>query len=168
METFDAIPRFVKSRVRIVDPALDLEAWASSDTEELPTKIQTVVMYRRGPGCPVPVELEVDRILTEYNKEYPDRSLIGTEYTLNEYVDKVRRVNTLLRRNLLLAVSHKLDMELANILAHDDSHGRELLVRAEWLGEVEESTVNAAENKTEGNDETGESILQTSSPPIQE
>lgn len=175
METFSIVPSFKKFRVSVPDPNFDYnsEEWLNSEAEEVPLVKKALILYCKGAGCPVPVEFEVDKLQTEYIREYPDRSNIGQGLQfadLNEYADAVRRVNTLLWRNMLLAIAKpgNLDINEANILANESNAGRELLVRTGWLGEPVPFTVEDAENKTEGNDETGESTLEILSPPIQE
>jgi hypothetical protein len=177
VETFSIVPSFKKFRVTVPDPNFDYnnEEWLNSE-DDVSTVTKALILYCKGAGCPVPVEFEVDKLQTEYIREYPDRSNIGQglQYAdLNEYADEVRRVNTLLWRNMLLAIAKpgSLDVNEANILANESNAGRELLVRTGWLGEPVPFTVNTnedAENKTEGNDETGESTLEILSPPTQE
>jgi hypothetical protein len=178
VETFSIVPSFKKFRVTVPDPNFDYnnEEWLNSDSD-VPTVTKALILYCRGAGCPVPVEFEVDKLQTEYLQNYPDRSNIGPNLQfadLNAYADEVRRVNTLLWRNMLLAISKPgtLDVDEANILANEENAGRQLLIRTGWLGEPEplENTSNEqdTENKTEGNDETGESTSEISSPPTQE
>lgn len=178
-DTFDAVVRFVKFRVRIIDPNFDIDKWYTSIDEnepegeaELPTIVTPVVLYVNGPGCPVPISFEVSKIFLEYDKEYPAIGDIGTLYaSVEEYNEKRRRVTTLLRRNMLLAISPKMDIEVANILANDNSSGRTMLVRAGWLPEIEPDVVedNDEENKTDPNSvETGEETSATSPQTTQE
>lgn len=160
MDTFTAIPVIQRFPLTVVDEEKLPDFYASENIDEpIPTKTQIFVGYEKGPGTPVPVQIEVDRISTEYADNLPTDD-DETNLTPNEYADKWRRVNMLLRRNLLLAVIRGLSVESANILAHEDSKGREILARLGWISAPNETVASdesATENKAEGEVETGES-----------
>lgn len=162
MDTFAASPAFFRVPIEVLDLER-VKEWEQSEdlTAPPPTKVQIFVVYIKGPGTPVPVQIEVDNIETEYAAEVPTEEDYNT-LSANQYSDKWRRCNMLLRRNLLLAIVRGLDPDSANILAHEDNKdGRELLVRGGWIAPRPElETDEVVENKEEGEevqvDETGE------------
>lgn len=159
MDTYSAVPLFQRLPIRIIDRE-KFDDWMKSDfSEPMPTIVKVFIGYEKGPGTPTPVAIEVDRIETEYAQNTPTEE---DEKTLDayEYTDKWRRVNMILRRNLLCAVIRGLDIEDANILAtEDDGPGRQILVNLGWLQKREITTEEVEENKEEGEvntvDETG-------------
>lgn len=169
MDTFTAVPTIRRFVLKTVD-AEKLEDFYNSEdiNAEIPTKTEICVAFEQGSGCPVPIQIEVDRIRVEYRSEIPtdqDRDSM----TLEEYLNKWRRVNYLLRRNLLLAIVRNLDPESANVLAAEDADGARILFRTGWI-DVDPDEVEApptveeeSENPPEGEVvETGELILSTS------
>lgn len=168
MDTFTAIPSFQRFPIKIVDQER-LHDWMESEEidQPIPTVTKIFVGYEKGSGTPVPVQIEVDQIETEYIENLPTDEESKT-LSASQYADKWRRVNMLLRRNLLLAVIRGLDPDSANMLAHEDAQGREILERLGWITrrpleqeqEQEQEPEKESENKTEGEvevvNETGE------------
>lgn len=155
---FNAVPRIQRIPLRVIDvEAIDPN---NTEVEETPTKTQIFIGYEKGPGCPVPIALEVDRIQDEYEEEYPsseERTTMG----LSKYVTRARRANTLLRRNLLLAVIRDLDITQADILAATDDDGNgegvRILRRLGWMDTpIETETDTETDTATVENTEEGE------------
>lgn len=173
METFTAIPSIRRFPLTVVDVE-KLDAWMASDDVDapIPTITKIFVGYERGPGTPVPVQIEVDQLDAEHQGQIPtdeDR----TNLSIAEYLNKWRRANMLLRRNLLQAVVRNLDVESANALAKDDDGpGFQLLVQLGWLEPKATDDDAESENKEEGEatavDETGESTSLISQPSTKE
>jgi hypothetical protein len=174
MDTFTAVPTIRRFVLKTVDDEKLEDFYNSEDVDaEIPTRTEIYVAYEQGSGCPVPIQIEVDRIRVEYRSELPtdqDRD----NMSLEEYLNKWRRVNYLLRRNLLLAVVRKLNPDSANVLAMEGADGARILFRCGWIDidpdEQEETTTSAVEEETppEGEVvETGELILLTSQPSTQ-
>lgn len=165
--------------MRMPITVLDMEKygeWLQSEITENdkpPTITQIFVVWTKGPGTPVPVQIEVDQIETEYTQNQPTEA-DRENLTVLEYYDKWRRVNMLLRRNLLSAVVNGLGMDNANYLASDDDGpGRKILEKAGWLAVREEMPVDetedeSTENEKEGEGEIGESTSSMSPPSTQE
>jgi hypothetical protein len=174
VDTFTAIPSFRRVPINVIDK-IRIDEWMNSPLPEegeeetpIPTITQIFIVYTKGPGTPVPVQIEVDRIETEYSQSLPSDE-DEKNLTTFEYSDKWRRVNMLLRRNLLLAVVDKLDVDDANVLAQaDDGEGRIILERAGWLTKRILEENKDVENKEEGEDVTGESTSSISPPSTQE
>lgn len=167
MDTYSAVPSFQRLPIRIIDKT-KLEDWMNSpieNNEPIPTIVKIFVGYEKGDGCPVPVAVEVDRIETEYTLNQPSAEEINTLSAM-EFNDKWRRVNMLLRRNLLLAVIRDFEPDDANHLATDEEGpGYQILVRLGWLESNEAiaerrrqrelESESETENKEEGEAETG-------------
>lgn len=171
MDTFTAIPSIVRLPISVIDKTRYDEWLASDDLDSTPPTItQIYVGYSKGAGCPVPVQIEVDGIETEYEAQIPTPEERGenSSLSINELVDKWRRANFLLRRNLLLAVIKNLDPDDANVLANEAGGGREILIKLGWVSAPEEEQQITVENKEEGEDETGESISSISPQSTQE
>ena len=163
MDTFTAVPRIRRFVVTVVDQEKLPAFYESTDINEpIPTKTQILIGYEKGPGCPATIVMEVDGIETEYETLLPNREELGTEetpgtLTTNEYYDKLRRANMLLRRNLLLAVIRGLDLESANVLANEDAQGNTMLIQLGWIPDRSVPAEKEEENKEEGEGVTGES-----------
>lgn len=168
MDTYTAIPDITRMPIKV----LDLERydeWLESPDLDAPVPMITriFVVYGKGPGTPVPIQMEVDQIEAEYSNNIPtdeDRESMSA----NEYLNKWRRVNMLLRRNLLLAVIRGLDQESANVLAAEDENGngegRRILEQRGWIESreelrkrLEEVNIETEDGESESpNDETGQ------------
>jgi hypothetical protein len=166
MDTFSAVPSIQRFPITVIDFEKLEEFYASEDLDaKIPTVTKIFVGYEKGSGLPVPVQIEVDRIEQEYLENLPteeeQKQIADGSGSVGEYLNKWRRVNMLLRRNLLLAVIRGLDTESANLLAQEGAQGREILVRLGFIVQsadeekLEESTTGT-ENKKEGEGETGE------------
>lgn len=178
METFSAVPSFIRMPITVLDRE-KLEDWIENGALDSspPTITKIFIVYTQGPGTPVPVQFEVDKIEDEYQDQIPTTE-DQTNLTAREYIAKWRRANTLLRRNLLLAICPKLDPDDANILAHEDPKtlscfGRIILERAGWIApQTTDETTDEEEVETKGEvervDETGESQSLMSLPSTQE
>lgn len=162
MDTFTATPSIVRLPITVLDVEKYEDWMQNGDLESPPPTITRLfVCYEKGPGTPVPVQIEIDQI----EQEYTDHSPTDEDFanlSAAEYVTKWRRVNMLLRRNMLLNVVRGLDPDSANVLAHEDGAGREILQRLGWIQlpeEAEKAEIDVKENaEGEGNSETGESI----------
>lgn len=109
--------------------------------------------YRRGPGCPISVEIEVEGAWAEWSEESPtdeergdpnaDPPVPGT-LTGHRYIAKLMRAERLLRRNLLCAVLPGLSPEMADVLAADAGPWEDILVELGWWSR---STEQAAEGE---------------------
>lgn len=155
MDTFTAIPSITRLPITILDTEKYQEWLNSPDFDApVPTKVQVFLCYRKDNGAiPVPVQIEIDRIDTEYTQERPE---LDAEVT-PELIDKWRRVNMALRRNLLLAVVRGLGEDDANILATETmGEGHKLLIKLGWLPDRTNEDVEETENKEEGEGEIGE------------
>jgi hypothetical protein len=87
--------------------------------------------YRRGAGCPISVEIEVEGAYAEYSEDRPsdeDQASMTTE----RYVAIAMRAARLLRRNLLCAVLPGLDRQVADVLAADGGPWESILVELDW------------------------------------
>jgi len=87
--------------------------------------------YRRGPGCPISVEIEVEGAYAEYSEDRPPADA-ETEMTTERYVAASMRAARLLRRNLLLAVVPGLDRAAADLFASDGGPWESILVELDW------------------------------------
>lgn len=159
VEVFTAVPSETRLVLNVVDESRYSDWLASENLDEpIPTVSKIFVMYAKGPGCPVPVQIEIDQIETDYIAACPTEEDEKT-LTMNQIADKYRRANLLLRRNLLLATVKGLDIDSANAMCADGAGGREILVSRGWLAEqpTQAETESDSENKEEGEDVTGES-----------
>jgi hypothetical protein len=164
MDSFTAIPGIRRLPITIIDKEKYDEWLNSPDLDApVPTKVQVFVCYEKGPGTPVPVQIEIDKIDTEYSLNIPtEASTEGISW--QERADMWRKVNMSLRRNLLLAVVRGLDVDDANVLATSDENngeGYKILCVLGWLTPREEPTQeeeqeSVAEHEEEGEDVTGE------------
>ena len=172
MDTFTAIPSFIRMPITVLDMEKYGE-WLQSDITEddkPPMMTRIFIVWTKGPGTPVPVQIEVDQIETEYTQNQPTEA-DSENMSVLEYYDKWRRVNMLLRRNLLSTVVEGLGMDNANYLAADDEgDGRKILEKAGWVQKREEVTevTEDSENEKEGEGEIGESTSSMSPQSIQE
>lgn len=147
--------------MRLPITVLDVEkyhSWLNDESltvDSNPPMITKVfVAYSKGPGTPVPVQIEIDQIITEYLGLVPtdtDKETLSD----NQYYDKSNRANMLFRRNMLLAVVRGMDEDSANVLAHDSGAGRVILERLGYLRPEEDTEV-------EDNDDMGEDQKQNS------
>ena len=180
LDIFSAVPSFRRLAINVLDIE-KLDEWLQSNTDDAgqPPRITKVFLaYEKGPGTPVPVQIEVDKIDTEYHLNRPTDEE-STSLSIFEYADKWRRVNMLLRRNLLLAVVRNLDPDDANILATDpDGEGYRILVQLGYLDEripiADQTETETEEEATDDKGEvqevdgTGELTLSISQPSTQE
>lgn len=172
MDTFSAVPAFRRLPITIIDRSRYNE-WLNSPIEQnlpVPTITEIFIGYEKGGSTPTTVQVEVDKVDTEYSQNLPTDEEQKT-LTPFELGDKWRRLNMLLRRNLLLAVIRGLDVDDASNLATDKpdgslGDGHKILVMLGWLEsrpldkEEEVESEHDMENKEEGEvtkvDETGE------------
>lgn len=170
MDTFSAVPAFRRLPITIIDRAKYSE-WLNSPieaNEPVPTITEIFIGYEKGGSTPTTVQIEVDKIDTEYTQNLPTEEDQAT-MTQFELGDKWRRVNILLRRNLLLAVIRGLDVDDASNMATDKpdgslGDGHKILIMLGWLEprplDNQEAEETVVENKEEGEvkkvDETGE------------
>lgn len=181
---FTAVPDIMRVPLKVLDVE-KYDEWLTNEDLDAPIPMITriFVVYCKGPGTPVPIQIEIDRIETEYEEALPTTEE-ATTLSAFQYVDKHSRVDMLLRRNLLLAVVKGLDSDSANVLAQKiDGDGHELLRRAGWLRTRAETDAliaarnqdvtsqDVVENEEEGGlstvDETGESTSLISVPSTQ-
>jgi hypothetical protein len=133
-------------------------------------KTVSLIVWVKGPGCPVPVVIDTDEIIASYEDNYPSGDESQTLSAV-KFVAKARRAELLLRRDLLttvceLAPQHADDndiIEIANILAAEDADGTKILQKAKWYrSNVQTTTDNedededATEGEVEGVDATGQ------------
>lgn len=95
--------------------------------------------YCKGPSCPVPVAIEVERAWADWEAAQPDADARATMKP-HAYLAAVNGAERLLRRELLVAVIPGLDMDAANVLAADDGEWEAILAELGWW------TVTAAED----------------------
>lgn len=107
--------------------------FAGSELEVEP-EYREVKFYMRGPGCPVPVVIEADRLFAEYEQNFPRTDDDEGNVTANaEYLHRAHRAELLLRRDLLMVISRPiLSVEIADLLANADE-GVEVLRATEWF-----------------------------------
>lgn len=175
MDTFTAIPRFQRLPIRVLNLE-KYDEWLNSDPAlnlEMPFITKIFIVYEKGIGCPVPVQIEVDQLDVDYRAAIPTDEERETLSSV-EYITKWRRANTLLRRNLMLAVVKGMDMESANILASEDDNGnseaRRIAELTGWMTprELDNDNDEEAKSDNEGEAVTGESTLLISPQSIQE
>lgn len=95
--------------------------------------------YCKGPSCPVPVAIEVERAWADWEAVQPDADARATMKP-HAYLAAVNGAERMLRRDLLIAVILGLDMDAANVLAADDGEWEAILAELGWW------TVSAAED----------------------
>lgn len=160
VQTFRAVPETKKFEIEILDPEKD----------DGSTIKKIIVGYVRGPGCPVPVAIEIDRINAEYDREFPSPEQ-RNEMTSFEYFHAAKRADLISRRDFLAAVilgAHP-DDDYINLLAADNAGGVEILTELGWYSAaVSEEEKEADEDKGEGKNGTGELKSQTPVPSTQE
>lgn len=94
-------------------------------------EIVELVGYVRGPGCPMPVYLQVQEVAAERQDHLPtadEREKLSPHRLMVKYV----RANMIERRGLLQAVIPGLTEDQANILSADDGGWHEILVDLGW------------------------------------
>lgn len=155
MDSYTAIPDITRMPIEVVDQEKLAEWYDNPNLDApVPTITKIFVCYGKGPGTPVPIQIEVDKVETEYVDNLPDDA-DREKLTPAQYYDKSRRVDMLLRRNLLLAVIKGMDADSANVLAKEDNgKGREILVKLGWLMERSLDKTES-ENEQEGEGVTG-------------
>lgn len=112
----------------------------------------TLAGYRRGPGCPITIEIEVEGAWAEWSEDSPtdeDRAAL----TSHRYLAKTMRAERLLRRNLLCAVIPGLDQRVADVVAADGGPWEGILAELGWWQKA-------------GDSAEGEAGAGDSSPPI--
>jgi hypothetical protein len=98
----------------------------------------TLAGYRRGAGCPISVEIEVESAWAEWSEDSPSGQQ-QAELTTHRYLAATMRAERLLRRNLLLAVLPGLEQKAADMLAVDQGPWESILVELGWWQPAEEA-----------------------------
>lgn len=158
MDTFTAVPSIMRLPITVIDREKYAEWLESEDLtvdSNPPTVTKIFIAYAKGPGTPVPVQIEVDKLTSEYVRQAPTEQ-DRIEMDALDYYDKANRSAMLFRRNLLLAVVRGLDPDDANVLAHDENAGRLILERLGYLRSQAELEAEANESEGEASDDTGE------------
>lgn len=87
--------------------------------------------YRRGPGCPISVAIEIEEAWADWEDERPTED-DRTTLRAHRYLARLNRAERLLRRGLLQAAIPGLEDTDANILAADDGQWQAILVELGW------------------------------------
>lgn len=154
---FVAIPKKTKFQLQVENPNY------SEGTSE--TIIEDYIIYHKGPGCPVPVVIDVEQLYIEYDKNYPTPEQRET-LSIDEYLALASRANMILYRDILMtATVPQLTADLANTLANDEANesGLKILTIAGW--KAEPVAMPTSEDKSESdsaqNEETpkGEDVI---------
>lgn len=122
----------------------------------LPTRRRAYIGYVKGPGTPVPVEIGVNRIHSEYEQNYPspdEQAVMNT----NEVYYRLKRANDILRRDWLCEVVRGLEVEVADSLVIDGTSDR-ILRALSWMDAVapisnESNSEDVVEEKSEAEKE---------------
>lgn len=154
-DSYRAIPELRRVIIEVVDDEKfdpDNATFDENGTMIVPTIRKAYIGYVKGPGTPVPVAIECDRIDAEYEENYPSDSDRET-LKFNEYYARFMRANYLLYRDTLMTVVRGLDAEQANLLA-SNPQGREILIALKWI------SVNAPSETApnEATDDMGEAV----------
>lgn len=157
IDMFRAVPEFKKIVVEIVDrEKLDLNVEASEGDQFVsdwkpPTKRVAFLAYVKGPGTPVPVELEVNRIIMEYERDFPGAEVLNALPPAEQWY-MISRANSLYHLNLLTSIAPKLGVEDAQSLVSDGS-ARRILELCKWVPSVDTEEVD------EEPDDKGEGVI---------
>lgn len=102
----------------------------------------TLKGYKKGPGCPLPVLLDVDEALCVLDENEPtaderptfpdDGPPVSGSIPIRRYVAKAEAAERTLRRMMLEAVIPGLTLEQANVLASDDGPWKDMLIELGW------------------------------------
>lgn len=105
--------------------------------------------YKKGPGCPVSVAIEVDEALATVEENEPNAE---DEQALapRRYLARLLYAERTLRREMLQAVIPGLTSEDANLLASDGGPWQDILVELGWR------QPNAESIAADGDDDAGE------------
>ena len=87
--------------------------------------------YCKGPSCPVPVAIEVERAWAEWEAAQPDANA-SASMKPHAYLAAINAAERMLRRELLIAAIPGLDMDAANVLAADDGEWESILAELGW------------------------------------
>lgn len=105
--------------------------------------------YRKGPGCPLPILIEVDEALATVEENEPTAEEAGTPRIDNgpgrdptpaipgtlsprRYLSKLMFAERTLRRMMLQAVIPGLTVEDANVMASDEGPWKDILIELGW------------------------------------
>lgn len=102
---------------------------------------ETVMLagYHKGPTCPVPVNIEVDRVWAEWEAGQPTEDERESMHS-RAMLAKINMVARVLHRDLLVAVIPGLEHDEANVLAADGGQWESILGELGWW------TVDAAKD----------------------
>lgn len=120
--------------------------------------------YKRGPGCPISVEIEVEGAWAEWSEDTPtadERSSL----TPHRYLAKTMRAERMLRRNLLLAALPGLDQTVADVLSNDGGPWESILVDLGWWQPTEATPDEGEAQAADPSPSTGSAASPDSSAP---
>ena len=156
MDIFRAVPHVKKITIEIIDmnKIEDVNDLAPGDSlvedYSLPTIRRAYLGYVKGPGTPVPVEIGVNRIHSEYDENRPSPEEAATMST-NEAYYRFKRANDILRRDWLCEVVRGLEVEAADSLVTDGTS--DTILRAlGWMDAVSNIEPTPTENKEESSE----------------
>lgn len=87
--------------------------------------------YCKGPTCPVPVAIEVERAWAEWEAASPTAQ-DAAAMKPHAYLSAMNAAERMLRRDILAAVIPGLDMDAANVLAADEGEWETILSELGW------------------------------------
>jgi hypothetical protein len=120
--------------------------------------------YKRGAGCPISVEIEVEGAWAEWSEDTPtdtDR----TALTPHRYLAKTMRAERMLRRNLLLAAVPGLDHAAADVLSNDGGAWEPILIELGWWTTTTEASTEGEAVAADPSPSTGSAASPDFSPP---
>jgi len=100
--------------------------------------------YKRGTGCPISVEIEIEGAWAEWSEDSPSAEQRETA-TPHRYMAAMMRAERLLRRNLLCAALPGLEQAAADVLAADGGPWEGILAELGWWQQTEATAEGEAE-----------------------
>jgi len=122
--------------------------------------------YIKGPSCPVPVSIEIERAWAEWEAGQPS---VEERDAMNPhaYLATMNAAERILRRDLLMAAIPGLDADQANVLAADGGEWESILGELGWWGVAEDMDEDPEVTAPAVSEPTGASSSQEPAPPTQ-